>query len=71
MDMITLYLKLAFSKPGCPICRLRRESEEPYLFNLLWENVNDGPTRRRRLRGNWKHKVDRVSLCPKDEMEVA
>jgi len=45
MDLITLGLVLAFREPGCPICRLRTDSVERYLFNLLYENVNDGTTR--------------------------
>ena len=28
-------------QPGCPLCRLRRESSERYLRTLLWEGVND------------------------------
>jgi len=28
-------------QPGCPICRLRRDSSERYLRALLWEGVND------------------------------
>ncbi len=43
--MIYMNLKSAFKKDGCPICRLLREQEERYFFNLLYENVNDGPTR--------------------------
>lgn len=45
MDLISLGLVLAFREPGCPICRLRTETVERYLFNLLYENVNDGTTR--------------------------
>lgn len=36
MDMITLYLKLAFGKPGCPVCRKRQaleaRMERRYIF---------------------------------------
>lgn len=56
MDIITLYLKLAFREPGCPICRLRQESEQRYLFNLLYESVNDGITRLHLVRG--------MGFCP-------
>jgi hypothetical protein len=28
-------------QPGCPLCRLRRDSSERYLRALLWEGVND------------------------------
>lgn len=45
VDLITLELKLAFEKPGCPICRLRHTAGQRYLRSLLWENVNDGGTR--------------------------
>lgn len=56
MDLITLNLKLAFREPGCPVCRLRQQQEQRYLFNLLYENVNDGTTRLRLVRG--------LGLCP-------
>ena len=45
MDLITLGLKLAFEKPGCPLCRLRQETEYRYLYHLLYESVTDGTTR--------------------------
>ncbi len=47
VDLITLDLRMAFEKPGCPLCRLRRETEQRYLFHLLYESVNDGVTRLR------------------------
>jgi hypothetical protein len=28
-------------QPGCPLCRLRRDSSDRYLRALLWEGVND------------------------------
>jgi hypothetical protein len=28
-------------QPGCPLCRLRRDSADRYLRALLWEGVND------------------------------
>lgn len=56
MDLITLGLRLAFREPGCPICRLRQESERRYLFNLLYENVNDAATR--------LHLVHSQGFCP-------
>jgi len=43
--VIYLSLKTAFNREGCPVCRLVKEQEDRYLFNLLYENVNDGPTR--------------------------
>jgi len=45
MDLLIVSLKVAFRQPGCPICRLRRESERRYLFGFLWENVNDAGVR--------------------------
>lgn len=45
IDLIALELKLAFRKPGCPICRLRHRAAERYIRSVLWENVNDGETR--------------------------
>jgi hypothetical protein len=56
LDMITLDLKLAFREPGCPICRLRQKAEERYLYNLLYENVNDGTARLFWVRG--------LGFCP-------
>jgi hypothetical protein len=56
MNLSTISLRLAFREPGCPICRLRQQAERRYLFNLLYENVNDGGTRRHLVRG--------LGLCP-------
>jgi hypothetical protein len=56
MDLNTLRLKLAIKQPGCPVCRLRQEAEERYLFNLLYENVTDGTTQLDLVRG--------LGLCP-------
>ena len=56
MNLSTISLRLAFGEPGCPICRLRQQAERRYLFNLLYENVNDGGTRRHLVRG--------LGLCP-------
>jgi hypothetical protein len=56
MSLITLSLELALREPGCPICRLRQQSDSRYLFTLLYENVNDGGTR--------KHLVRGMGLCP-------
>jgi hypothetical protein len=52
----TLHLKDALTKPGCPICRVRRESEAHYIFYLLYENVNDLNTR--------GHLIASQGLCP-------
>lgn len=45
----TLDLWASLSRPGCPICRVRRSSERRYAANLLWENVNDPGVRGRLL----------------------
>jgi hypothetical protein len=45
MDITRTNLKVAFGKPGCPICRLRAEAERRYVQTLLYEYVNDGDTR--------------------------
>jgi hypothetical protein len=42
-------LKRALGQKGCPICRLRKETEERYLGHVLWENINDLATRTRFL----------------------
>ncbi len=56
MNLITLSLELAFREPGCPLCRLRQQSDSRYLLTLLYENVNDGGTRLHLVRG--------MGLCP-------
>jgi len=56
MSLITISLQVAFREPGCPICHLRQQAERRYLFSLLYENVNDGETRR--------HLVRSLGLCP-------
>jgi len=38
-------LRDACRNNGCPICRLLRKAEHRYLENLLYERVNDPPTR--------------------------
>ena len=50
VDMISLDMKIAFRKQGCPLCRLRYRAEQKYLFGFLWENVTDGGIRSRWLR---------------------
>ncbi len=35
----------ASQKKGCPVCRLLNGVVAEYLKNLLYENVNDRPTR--------------------------
>lgn len=35
----------AFSKPGCPLCRLRADRERTYMASILSEFVNDVPFR--------------------------
>jgi hypothetical protein len=62
MDIITLYLKLAFREPGCPICRVKHNAERRYLFNLLYENVNDVTTRVHLARG--------LGLCPRHTWDL-
>jgi hypothetical protein len=50
--LATLDLWESLSRPGCPICRVRRNSERRYAVNLLWENVNDPGVRARLLASN-------------------
>ncbi len=56
LSVTTLHLKLAMAQPGCPICRLRRESEARYIFFFLYENINDLETR--------IHLIAGQGLCP-------
>ncbi|WP_457751655.1 DUF6062 family protein [Thermococcus sp.] len=41
MDMIGVYLKEAFLKEGCPVCRMLREFEGKTLATILYEHSND------------------------------
>jgi hypothetical protein len=50
MDLISLEVKLACREPGCPVCYLRLRSERRYLYNFLWENVNDAGIRGKLIR---------------------
>jgi len=40
-QLFTRHLREALSAPGCPICRLVRESEEKWLWTLLYEFTGD------------------------------
>ncbi len=42
----------ACGQPGCPICRLGQRAVERYLARLIYDSVNDVPTRAR-LRQSW------------------
>jgi hypothetical protein len=42
----------ACGQPGCPICRLGFRASERYLAGLIYDSVNDVPTRAR-LRQSW------------------
>ncbi len=42
-------LSEALAQPGCALCRLRTDSADRFLDNLLWESVND-PGRRAQIR---------------------
>ena len=55
LSVTTLHLKLALQRPGCPICRVRRESEALIHF-FLYENINDLDTR--------IHLIASQGLCP-------
>jgi hypothetical protein len=55
-DLMIVDLKNAFRAPGCPICRLRRETEDRFFYYLVYENVNDVGTR--------LHLRRSLGLCP-------
>jgi hypothetical protein len=55
-DVVWVDLKLALQQPGCPICRLRADSELRYIRTLLRESVNDPPTR--------GHFIASLGYCP-------
>jgi len=60
--IVTLELKGAFRQPGCPICRVRQETANRYIFHLLWENVNDFTTRLHLVRG--------LGFCPEHTWQL-
>ncbi len=62
MDLITLHLKLAMKKPGCPLCRLRQDTAERYITGLLHENVNDMTIR--------THLAHSLGLCPEHAWQL-
>lgn len=39
--LFTYHLQETLAKPGCVLCRLTRESEEQWLWNLLYEYTGD------------------------------
>lgn len=62
MDMITLHLRLALKKPGCPLCRLQQDTARRYITGLLHENVNDVTTR--------THLAHSLGLCPEHAWQL-
>ena len=38
-------VKEALSNSGCPVCRLETQTADAAIDSLLWESVNDVPTR--------------------------
>ncbi len=44
-DILDVFLRVAFREPGCPVCRLVRHAESRYVFQVLYEYVNDGEER--------------------------
>ncbi len=62
LGLLAVDLKLAMQQTGCPICRIRDESEYKYLYFLLWENVNDGTTR--------QHIVASLGFCPRHTWQM-
>ena len=61
-------LKRALGQKGCPICRLRAETEERYLGHVLWENINDLATRTRFL-PSWGYCVLHARLLGRLELK--
>ncbi len=50
MDLTTIDLKVAFRERGCSVCRLRSAREDHYIYNTLYEHVNDPDTRSQMVR---------------------
>jgi len=62
LGIAALELRGAFRQPGCPICRVKQETADRYIFHLLWENVNDFTTR--------LHLVNSLGFCPEHTWQV-
>jgi len=62
LGIVTLELSGAFRQPGCPICRVKRETADRYILHLLWENVNDYTTR--------LHLVRSLGFCPEHTWQL-
>ncbi|MGQ9683528.1 MAG: DUF6062 family protein [Anaerolineae bacterium] len=55
-------LRLAVGRPGCPICRLQRRTEQRYIKGILGETLNDQTTR--------MHLVRSLGLCPEHNRQL-
>jgi hypothetical protein len=51
-NISTIALKEALEKGNCPMCWFRSDTEGRFLLSLLWEYVNDPPTRERIIRSS-------------------
>ena len=47
MDLIGVYLKESFKRPGCPVCTLIEQCEKKTIEEILYEHVNDPVVRER------------------------
>ncbi len=61
-NAVPVDLRLALNQPGCPICRLRSDSEARYIRSLLWESVNDSVTR--------GHFIGSLGYCPQHTWQI-
>ncbi len=62
IDTIGLYLKEAFSRRGCPICRVLEKFEREWIENVLYEHVNNPSVRDKFL--------ESLGLCPYHAWQV-
>ncbi len=62
LGLAEIELKIAFRQAGCPICRLKRQGADRYIFGLLWENVNDMTTR--------IHLARSLGFCPQHTWQL-
>lgn len=60
--VVALDMLSAFRQPGCPLCRIRQQTADRYLFGLLWENMGNINVRLRL--------VESLGLCPEHTWQL-
>ncbi len=61
-QIIALDLLSAFRQPGCPLCRIRQQAADRYLFGLLWENMGNMSVRQKL--------AENLGFCPEHTWQL-